>query len=394
VDLLLETLRLHGDTDGAALRSRWAALSPAGLAALVDYESCVLWLQRRVHELDLLDLLPDSFAQWLSGRAHQIAARNLLVDAQRNELVAILNEWRVPHVLLKGAALRLVSHVYPYADARRTTDVDVLLSGAAARSTWLRLQTAGFASVPDSGGAYDNHFHLPPLRNGKAVTVELHTSTSGLLPPLVAWNRFDGKGQTVTCSGGPTQVPSATELLWHAITHAPLPHPYAFRIRFLQDAAVVWAAAADIDWDEIATRLAGSELPHRALARCWLGTAARLAGLAHTDRALGTLPALDLSLALSWRLSVFRPGRGGGLHDHRAVWGPHPISRGRRLLIDAGTRAELGLPPTPSRSVASVDRLVRWVAGAAARVCYHAWRSFSRASVPLGGSRELNLRQA
>jgi hypothetical protein len=391
---LLETLRLHGDTDVAALRSRWAALGPAGLAALVDYESCVLWLQRRAHELDLLDLVPASFAQRLSGRAHHVAARNLLVDAQRNELVAILNELRVPHVLLKGAALRLVSHVYPYADARRTTDVDVLLPGAVARFTWLRLQTAGFASAPDPGGVYDNHFHLPPLRNGKAVTVELHTSTSGALPPQAAWSRFDGQGQIVTCPGGPTQVPSATELLWHAITHAPLPHPYAFRIRFLQDAAVVWAAAADIDWEEIATRLAGNELPHPALGRCWLGTAGRLAGLTDTDRALGALPALDLSRAFSWRLSVFRQGRAGGLRDHRPVWGPHPISRGRRLLIDAGTRAELRLPPTQSGSVAPLDRLGRWVAAALARVCYRAWRNLSRASVPLEGNRELNLRQA
>jgi hypothetical protein len=375
-DLLLETLRLQSNVDVAGLRWRWAALSPNGLAALMNYESCVLWLQRRVQELDLLDRVPGSFGQWLYERACHLAARNLLVDAQRNELVRILNEWRVPHVLLKGAALRLVTHLYPYADARRTTDVDVLLPGEVARPTWLRLQTAGFVAAPDPEGRYTNHFHLPPLRNGKAVTVELHTSTSRLLPPACAWSLFEGKAQTVKCSGGLTQVPGATELLWHAITHTPLPHPHAFRIRFLQDAAVVWAAAADIDWPEIARRLTGTELLNCTLARRWLSTAAWLTGFANTDAVLGALPAPNLSRTLSWRLNVLRPGRGGGVRDARPVWGSHAISRTRRLLIDEGTRAEFRLPPTRPRNATPLDRLGRWTAARAARACYWCWRAF------------------
>jgi len=181
-DLLLETLRLQGDVDMARLGSRWAALCPVGLAALAEYEGCVLWLHRRLRDLGLLELVPAGFARWLSARAHRLAAINLLVDAQRNDLVRILHEWHVPHVLLKGAARRLVSDVYPYADARRTTDVDVLLPEEVARPTWLRLQTAGFVAAPDPQGTYRSHFHLPPLRNGRAATVELHTSTSTFLP--------------------------------------------------------------------------------------------------------------------------------------------------------------------------------------------------------------------
>jgi hypothetical protein len=378
VDLLLETVRLRAKVDIAALSQRWARLNPAGLAALAEYEGCVLWLHRRLKELDLLDLVPADFAQRLSSRARLLAARNLLVDSQRDDLVRKLNEWRVPHVVLKGAARRLVCDVYPYADARRTTDVDVLLPREVARPTWLRLQTEGFVAAPDNGGRYNSHFHLPPLRNGKPVTVELHTSTSRSLPAPLAWSRLESSGQAVLCEGGPTLVPSATELLWHAITHAPLPHPSAFRIRFLQDAAVVWAAGAEVDWSEIGARLSSGELPHGDLARCWLGTAARLTGLTDTHRTLGPLPALDLPRAWRWRLNVFRAGADRGNRDPRLVWGPHLLTRLRRLLIDEGTRAELGLPSAPPPHATSVHWLARRAAAGAARLCYRAWRSFAR----------------
>jgi len=378
-DLLLETLRPHGDVDIAALRERWAAVIPAGLGALAEYEGCVLWLHRRFRELCLLDAAPAAFSQWLSTRAHQLAARNLLVDAQRDALVRILNELGVPHMLLKGAARRLLADIYPYADARSTTDVDVLVPAELARSTWLRLQGAGFAAAPDTGGVYRSHFHLPPLRNGHSVTVELHMSTSNFVPAALAWRRLASTGRVAMCTGEPTRVPGATELLWHAITHAPLPHPHAFRLRYFQDALVVWAAAEEVDWGEIAFRLCTNELPHRALARRWLGAAARLAQLPDAARLLRPLPAPDLSKVLRWRLSVWRLLGDRGRRLPRPVWGSHPVSRGRRLLIDAGTRAELRLPSPPLRDATSLGRLGRWVAAGAAGTCYRAWCGFTAA---------------
>src|SRR5207245_1426856 len=192
-DLLLTTLRVRDHVDITSLRQRWAALDPAGLAALTEYEGSVLWLDRRLRE-----------------------------------------------------------------------------------------------------------FHLPPLVNGRTVNVELHTSTSSYLPAGLAWRRFDTSAQVASCRGGPTRVPAATELLWHAVTQAPLPNPDAFRIRFFQDVAVSWAVGPDIDWGGIASRLASAELPNGAAARRWLGTAARLAGVPDAENPLGPLPALDLLRAMSW----------------------------------------------------------------------------------------------
>src|SRR2546430_484988 len=153
-DLLLTTLRLRGDCDVAGLRRRWADLDPAGLAALAEYEGSVLWLHRRLRELGLVDVVPATLSQWLSTRARRLAARNLLVDAQRDDLVAILNDLRVPHVLLKGVARRLVADRYPYADARATSDVDVLVPEQLALSSWEQLLKAGFTATAGRTASY------------------------------------------------------------------------------------------------------------------------------------------------------------------------------------------------------------------------------------------------
>jgi len=378
-DLLLTTLRLRGDCDVAGLRRRWADLDPAGLAALAEYEGSVLWLHRRLRELGLVDVVPATLSEWLSTRARRLAARNLLVDAQRDDLVAILNDLRVPHVLLKGVARRLVADRYPYADARATSDVDVLVPEQLALSSWEQLLKAGFTATSGRTASYDGHFHLPPLINGRAVNVEIHTSTSSCLPAAIAWRRFDRSAQVAACQGGPTRVPAATELLWHAITHAPLPDPLAFRLRFLQDAEVSWAAGAEIDWSEIASRFSSDELPDRALARRWLGTATQLSGVPDTETYLGSLPALDLSQALSWRLTVFRLLGARDVRATRSIWGRHPVSRARRLLIDEATRAAAELPPLPPLNTTSLHRAGRRVVAGVGRLCYHGWRMFRAA---------------
>ena len=378
-DLLLTTLRLRGDCDVAGLRRRWADLDPAGLAALAEYEGSVLWLHRRLRELGLFDVVPANLSEWLSTRARRLTARNLLVDAQRDDLVAILNDLRVPHVLLKGVARRLVADRYPYADARATSDVDVLVPEQLALSSWEQLLKAGFTATSGRTASYDGHFHLPPLINGRAVNVEIHTSTSSCLPAAIAWRRFDRSAQVAACQGGRTQVPAATELLWHAITHAPLPDPVAFRLRFLQDAEVGWAAGAEIDWSEIASRFGSAELPDRALARRWLGTATQLSGVPDTETYLGSLPALDLSQALSWRLTVFRLLGARDVRATRSIWGRHPVSRARRLLIDEATRAAAELPPLPPLNTTSLHRAGRRVVAGVGRLCYHGWRMFRAA---------------
>ncbi len=377
-EVLLGTLRFHDDSDVPELRHRWMMLDLAGVAELAEYEGCVLWLYRRLKALGVVEVLPGAFGRWLVARARHVAAQNLRVDAQSEVIVRLLNSYGVPHVLLKGTARRRAAQTYPYADARATSDVDVLLPADLAGPTWERLRTAGFEGA--AGPAqYNGHFHLPPLANELGIKVELHTSTSLDVRADEAWRRMTDGARVTRDAGGPVQIPPATELLWHALTHAAVSWSDAFRIRLLQDAAVVWASGEEIDWGEIAARLKSDEPGDLGLAKRWLSAAAWLSGIRTTDQRLGDLPLFDLPQLLRWRLVVFRLLSFGGSRGNTAVWGPHPVSRWRRLLIDEGTRAELRLPLTPPRwGATSLRRAGRRVAAAAARVCYCAWRTLQR----------------
>ncbi|HEX9631369.1 MAG TPA: nucleotidyltransferase family protein [Gemmatimonadales bacterium] len=361
-DLLLETLRLRPGSSGPDLRCAWRAARTESLAALVAFEGCSLWLYRRLTELGALAGVEPAFAAWLARSARRIAARNLLVDAQRDAVVAILNELECPHVLLKGAGRRLVTHLYPYADARATGDVDVLLPVDRAQEAWDRLRAAGFAAPPHVRPTHAMHHHLTPLANERPVCVEIHTSTARGLPAREAWARMTIDALPVQHERRTTRVASATELLWHAVAHAfAAPPATAFRLRFLLDAAVVWTGGEALDWTRIERRLDGGELPTPRLARRWLGAAAWLAGRAAPARVIGTEPPFALHHLLRWQLDVCRALAWGP-----GSWSRAPVSRLRRLLIEEATRASVGVP------IAAAP-VARWPAAGLARMCFRTW---------------------
>jgi hypothetical protein len=156
------------------------------------------------------------------------------------------------------------------------------------------------------------------------------------------------------------RVPCATELLWHALTHALHHGPRGFGLRYFLDAAVILAREGEVRWPTIVERLSGREVPDRTLALRWLHGAAELAGTPLPppgDTVTGS-PVRD---ALAWRLAVFgRPVR-------YAPW--------REKLLDEGTRAQLGLELAPLvRTRSIVVQARRRLATIAARGAYHLWR--------------------
>jgi len=226
---------------------------------------------------------------------------------------------------------------------------------------------------------FAEHIHLPPLADHSGVAVELHTTTSLGLTPAESWRRMNGGAREIQRHGNMTRVPRATELLWHAVTHAPLAWPHAFRLRFLQDAAVVLAAAREVDWAEISRRLRTDEIPDDSLAARWLAAAGWLAGRDCSAVRPEPVPPVDLSTLLQWRLEVFRYTRAGhqsgGLGDGTTGL----AARGRRLLIDEGTLFEVGLARKSPRHVTGLlPQAGRQAASVAARLCYLGWRAVRR----------------
>ena len=374
-DLLLETLRLRQRRSAAELRHGWREARTDGLAQLVAFEGCSLWLHRRLKELNALQGLDAAFTVWLTAAARRVAATNLAVDAQRDAVAGILDELGCPHVLLKGAAQRLVTHLYPYADARAVGDVDVLVPEQLAPDVWKRFQRAGFTAAVGVEQRYADHHHLAPLSNEFHVSVELHTSTSNAIPPEEAWRRMNGSSSTTERRDGATKVAGATELLWHALAHAVVESSsYAFRLRCLLDAAAVWTSDQEVDWTAITSRIDSGELPDSNMARQWLGAAAWLAGRPCPTSLAPEEPGFDLARALRWRLDVFRWFARWRLAAAQGPWSMGPLARVRRLLADEGTGAMLALSLTPPRAGSGpLRRAGRWAAAGVARLCFQSW---------------------
>ena len=359
--LLLDTLCLGGELDRAAAREGWSSADGRAVAATVAWEGGALWLLRRLVECGLEDSAPAPLVAALRRTAKAEKARGMLVDAETETLLRFLGARDVPHILIKGTARRAAAACYPYADARATRDVDVLLPARCVPEVWNGLREEGWPFATDPALTPAEHYHPPPLLGPNRVGVELHGSTGHSVTPEEAWQRASDGSVELEWHQIGVRVPSATELLWHGLTHALHAGPEGFRLRYFLDGASVLAAGAEIGWDRIAARVETGEDVDAALARVWLKTAAFLAGCDLPASVAGTTAGLDVVRAFAWRLAVLsRPGAAGF---------------GGRLL-EEGTRSELGLEVAPVvTGTGTFKKARRWLAGRTARLAYGAWRA-------------------
>jgi hypothetical protein len=369
VAVLLDTLQLDKELNPREVHSHWRALKTDGLSELLLEEGCILWLYRRLRSAGAEKAPESTFASWLSQRARDDAARNLLVDARVSQLSQWLTENEYAHVWIKGVARRVGNAKYPYADARTTNDVDLLLPHDRVTAAWAQLQRSGYAPACPPDLTPPNHFHLLPLCSTDGVAVELHRSTSMRVQPEEAWRRATASAETVKCEGLSFVIPSATELLWHAVTHGLHHGTVGFRLRYIQDASVILAGAAPIDWGVIVNRLATAEVPSRNQAMAWLGAAALFTRRELPPEASG-MPPFELSRALRWRLAV---------HGRLAKF-PRTVEK----LVEEGTRAEIGWPVQGGlRGTSRAVRFRRRISALVARWVYRAWLMASEWRPPI-----------
>ena len=305
-DVLLATLRLGGAPSPDQLRDAWPRADLRALRRLVEFEGCALWTYRRLRQLDVLAALDADFAAWLSDEGRDAAARNLLIDAEADAVARTLDRLGIPGVFMKGTARRLVADRYPLADARRTSDVDVLVPQRRAWDLWYELRRQGYERTNLTKPPRPEHHHLPALMNDRRVGVEIHTTHARGIDPGVSWRRHFTNGAIVMRSGVAFRVPSATELLWTATAHALLIPDLAFLLVRLLDTALVWASGAAIDWDEVARRLDAKEIVDGGAAAAWLGAAQVLAGQELPAALVGRVTPYDLSRELRLRFAVLR----------------------------------------------------------------------------------------
>jgi hypothetical protein len=374
--LLLDTLRLGDTADRERLSAAWHAVDSTGLGDLLEYEGAALWLYRRLTDLGMLALPDPTFATELTMHARRITAYNLMVDAQRDAVIRMLGDAHIPHVLLKGCALRLARPRIPYGDARLIADVDVLVPPNSVERARDRLHEAGFTVAGGDQEKFEAHHHLPPVTDGRGIMVELHRSTSPRTLPDDAWSRMTAGAANVPHAGATTLLPAPTELLWHAVTHVESHTPDGFRLRFFLDAAAIISVEESIDWNTIRNRLDTGELEDPALAVRFLGAAHWLAGGPRPPNWLRSSHELDLRRTLTWRGTVLTALARYRMRRGSANGAPHALVRTSRLLMEEGIRAELKLSPTPPKfGRTRAARVGRRIAARAARLLYFAWRT-------------------
>lgn len=328
-DLLLATVRLGGAPSPDRLRAAWADAEVRGLRRLVEFEGCALWTYRRLRQLDALAMLDDGFAGWLGAEARDAAARNLLVDAEADAVGRTLERVGIPGVFMKGTARRLVADRYPMADARRTSDVDVLVPEGQAWDLWYELRRQGYGRTNESKPPRPEHHHLPALMNDRRVGVEIHTTHARGIEPGESWRRHF-EGSVAVIRGGVTlRVPSATELFWTATAHALLIPDLAFFLVRLLDTALVWASGAAIDWNAVARRLAAKEIVDGRAAAAWLGAARTLAGREVPEPLAGRIDSFDLERELRLRYAVLRRVAIPAAWRKALAWWSSEVARGR-----------------------------------------------------------------
>ncbi len=367
VSRLLMVLQLRGTPTSADTAALWRDLTSCrGLVQLIEGEGATLWLYRRFH--DLQQPLDGAPGPALRQSAHTGLLQGLRIDGELRTVAAILRAAGLPFAPIKGPARRIAKDAYAYADARSTSDVDLLLPAGRVRAAWDMLVRHGYRPAGDGSASGTDHFHLPPLLGPADVAVELHSSTMPWLDPAEAWQRHAIEGETMSWEGDQYTISCATELLWHGLAHAFIDGAEGFRLRTFLDGAVIIGSERAIDWPRVAGRIArgeirgaegGAAVPPVMLHR-WIATAAMLAGAAVPDEftAAGRFP---LARILRWKLMVIRSSAG------RA---------GRQRLIEEAVRSELGMALTPTpRGASPLVRGRRRVATALARAGYGAWRA-------------------
>ena len=304
--LLLDTLRFHGAPPPERLAAAWAAVDVRGLPELVAFEGCAIWAYRRLRQLGVMGAIDRDLAEWLTSQTSEETARNLLIDAEVQAVAAVLHRLEVPAVFMKGVARRLAAERYPLADARSTSDVDLIVPADRAWELWHELRRLGYERTKLTKPPRPEHHHLPALWSERRVGVEIHTTHTPGMSPEESWRRHHALASDIVRGGRAFRVPSATELFWSGTAHALRLPDIAFLLIRLLDAAAVWASGVPVDWREIARRLDAKEIVDSVAASAWLGAAASLAGAAIPPELEGRVVSYDLGRELELRLAALR----------------------------------------------------------------------------------------
>lgn len=192
--------------------------------------------------------IPEDLKVVLRNEYLSCSGNDLRRKAQLHEVVGILHNHGIDHILLKGS--HLAEKVYANSVLRPMCDIDVLIKKSDLRQACALLQTAGYLS---SKSAYcdselNSNKHIPPLLKAGGLAVELHWHV-GAQYPVSNLESLWGRAQTIKIDGLETKVLSPEDLLLHISIHKGCDDKFISSLLALHDIKAV--CAAEIDWDRL-----------------------------------------------------------------------------------------------------------------------------------------------
>src|SRR5436309_12240895 len=134
------------------------------------------------------------------------AAATLAVDGVTAEAVGALDEAGIPSLLLKGPAV--AAWLYPPAEVRRYTDVDLLVPAGCLAAAEEVLAGRGFRYVFEGDDAVEAPAHARTWLRGDDPAVDLHTGLRRLpAAPDDVWEVLSEGAGTLAVASASVRVP-------------------------------------------------------------------------------------------------------------------------------------------------------------------------------------------
>ena len=253
-------LMLSGDrtTDDHLIALIRSGVDWSALVALAERERASAELYRRLRHLLGIDV-PEATLAALQRMAMVSDFEMLHLEQCLRETLEVLAAANARVMLLKGAALAY--SVYGGAFARRPmSDIDLLVDESRAAEVQRQLMSGRWkrTSVPVGDDVYEEHHHLPPLRDarGSAVHLELHTALFARGHPFGLTPEFLWEHARPLASGtraAPTATTAFLPALPHQLLHTCLHFAWSHAMKFgawrtFRDVGAT-IATEQLDWD-------------------------------------------------------------------------------------------------------------------------------------------------
>ena len=207
-------------------------------------------LYYRLKASGLQDIVPLEIFQPLHQTYLRNVARNMRLYHELARILGLLNQHKIPVIILKGAYL--AKAVYGNIALRTMADIDLLLKEADLQRAVKLLHDSGYTSDT----TWLSTAHLPPFIKPGGIRIELHWTLEDPASPFTIdiaglWER----ASATLIAKVPAYGLAREDLLLHSCLHLAFRHQFRIGLRALCDiGAILQSDRHELDWSTLVSR--------------------------------------------------------------------------------------------------------------------------------------------